>query len=267
MCEATFSFDALPSRPAGYAATLGHTLVVIPHPDDESLGCGGLLALLRQAGQPVSAVLVSDGTMSHPNSRRFPAAARQALREQELREALEILGVETADTLYMQLPDGAVPTVDQPGFAAAANQLQAYLTRQRPTTLLVPWRRDPHPDHRATSQLVQAALAALPAKPRILEYVVWAWERAAAADLPQPGEVHGWQLDIAPVLAQKQRAIASHRSQLTNLIDDDPNGFQLSGSMLAHFARPFEVYLESEPVAPETAQPLLRTSAEPNFLL
>lgn len=253
MSKADFSFDALPERPASYAATLGATMIIVPHPDDESLGCGGLLALLRQAGQAVSTVLVSDGTMSHPNSRKFPPAARQALREAELRAALTILGVATDAALYMSLPDGAVPTAGGSGFAAAAQRLRLYIEQQQPATLLVPWRRDPHPDHRATSQLVRAALLSLATTPRVVEYVVWAWERAAPDDLPQPGEVSGWRLNVEPVLAQKQQAIAAHRSQLTSLIDDDPSGFRLSEQMLAHFAQPFEVYLESEAAAGHSA--------------
>jgi LmbE family N-acetylglucosaminyl deacetylase len=242
---APFPFAEFPVQPASYAASLGATVVIAPHPDDESLGCGGLLALLRRAGQAVSTVLVSDGTMSHPNSRRFPAPARRALREAELRAALHILGVNASQTLHLGLPDGAVPTADAPGFEAAVARLRACLHARQPDTVLVPWRRDPHPDHRATSQLVRAAVQVLPAAPRLVEYVVWAWERAAAADLPQPGEVRGWQLDISSVLDQKQRAIAAHRSQLEPIIDDDPSGFQLSAAMLAHFAQPVEVYLEA----------------------
>ena len=183
--------------------------------------------------------------MSHPHSRKFPAPARRALRAAELRAALEILGVAAGQTLHLGLPDGAVPRPGAPGFDEAVEQLRAYLLARPPATILVPWRRDPHPDHRATSQLVQAALAGLPRPPRRLEYVVWAWERAAPADLPRPGEVRGWRLDISPVLEQKQRAIAAHRSQLEPIIDDDPTGFQLSEAMLAHFAQPFEVYLEA----------------------
>jgi len=239
-----FSFAQLPMRPADFALTLGPTVVVAPHPDDESLGCGGLLALLRRAGVPVSTVLVSDGTMSHPNSVKFPPAARRALREAELRKALTVLGVEANNLLLLNLPDSAVPTAREAGFATAVTTLRAYLVQQQPATVLVPWRRDPHPDHRATSQLVAAALQDLPI--RRVEYVVWAWERAAPEDLPQPGEVAGWRLDIAPTLAQKQAAIAAHRSQLApSIIDDDPSGFLLSEQMLAHFAQPFEVYLES----------------------
>ena len=169
---ALLRFADLPLQPASFAATLGAAVVVAPHPDDESLGCGGLLALLRQARLPVSTVLVSDGTMSHPNSRKFPAPARRALREAELRDALRILGVDEQATLHLGLPDGAVPTAVDPGFAAAVEQLRDFLAAQCPQTVLLPWRRDPHPDHRATSQLVHAACRQLPQPPRLVEYVV-----------------------------------------------------------------------------------------------
>ncbi|MFD2784810.1 PIG-L deacetylase family protein [Hymenobacter rubripertinctus] len=251
-----FNFVTLPSQPASYAASLGVTVVVAPHPDDESLGCGGLLALLARAGVPGWCVLVSDGTMSHPDSVKFPARARQLLREQELQLALAELGLPPGNLTPLGLPDGRVPGPGTPEGAAAVEDLVEIFQRQQPATILCPWRRDPHPDHRATSQLVRAALATLTSPPRLLEYIVWAWERAAPADLPQPGEVTGWQLAIGPVLEQKQRAIAAHRSQLPGSpINDDPGGFTLAPAMLAHFARPFEVYLEaSRPVGAASHQ-------------
>jgi LmbE family N-acetylglucosaminyl deacetylase len=241
-------FLAYPQRPAEFAATLGATVIIIPHPDDEALGCGGLLALLRQAGQPVAAVLTSDGSQSHPHSQDFSAVARRELRYAELRHALSVLGVDESDdnVRYLHLLDGALPTEGQPGFAEVATQLADFLREKQPATVLVPWRRDPHPDHRATSQLTAAALAQLPHPPRRLEYVVWAWERAAPGDLPRAEEAVGFQLDISPVLAQKQRAIRAHRSQLApGIIMDDPSGFLLSDTMLAHFAQPTEVFLEA----------------------
>jgi LmbE family N-acetylglucosaminyl deacetylase len=237
-------FDSYPVRPAGHAATLGRTVIIIPHPDDEALGCGGLLALLRQAGQEVAAVLVSDGTMSHPHSQEFSPAARRELRYAELRHALAVLGVEENNVLYLGLPDSQVPS-EGPAFEEATARLADFIAWQQAATVLTPWRRDPHPDHRATSQLTAAALASLPQPPRRLEYVVWAWERAAEADLPQPGEGRGFRLEIGEVLAQKQRAIAAHRSQLApGTITDDPSGFLLSEAMLAHFAQPTEVFIE-----------------------
>ncbi|TGD83337.1 PIG-L deacetylase family protein [Hymenobacter wooponensis] len=240
-------FESLPLYPPDAVRTFGPTVVVAPHPDDESLGCGGLLTLLRQVGLPAWCVLVSDGTMSHPHSQKFPPAARRALREQELCEALGLLGLSDQALHTLGLPDGSVPGPDTPLGAAAAAHLQEFFTTTQPQTVLVPWRRDPHPDHRATSQLVRAALAGLPTAPRLLEYVVWAWERASPADLPQPAEAHGFRLDIRSVLPQKQQAIAAHRSQLAGgPIDDDPAGFTLAAGMLAHFDRPVEVFFQAK---------------------
>lgn len=249
-------FADLPLRPADYAAHLGTTVVIVPHPDDEALGCGGLLALLGQTGQPVHPVLVSDGTMSHPRSVLFSPEARRAVREGELRHSLSLLGVDAHEPLCLQLPDGRVPAEGQPGFAEAVERLRVFLAETQPATVLVPWRRDPHPDHRASSQLVQAALAQLPASPRRLEYVVWAWERAAPADLPQPADgVRGFRLDIGAALPPKQRAIRAHRSQLApGIFTDDAEGFLLYPEMLSHFQQPYEAYFEALSDEREPAQ-------------
>lgn len=249
-------FDNYPIRSAEYTSRLGATVIIVPHPDDEALGCGGLLALLSRAGQPVYSVLVSDGTLSHPHSRLFSPAARRAVREGELRHSLSILGADTSAPLCLRLPDGQVPAEGQPGFDETVGQLRTFLENITPATVLTPWRRDPHPDHRASSQLVHAALTRLLTPPRRLEYVVWAWERAAPTDLPQPADgVRGFRLDIGAVLPQKQRAIQAHRSQVApGIFTDDADGFLLSPEMLRHFQQPYEVYFEALPDESEPAQ-------------
>jgi LmbE family N-acetylglucosaminyl deacetylase len=240
-------FDSYPVRHNGFLVGLGPVVVVAPHPDDEALGCGGLLALLRQAGQPVAAVLVSDGTMSHPAAALFAAPARRAVREAEFRHTLTILGIDT-EPLLLGLPDSRVPANSQePHFEEAVTRLQNFLESHQAATVFVPWRRDPHPDHRATSQLVQTALATLPHPLHRLEYVAWAWERAAPDDLPTAADnVRGFRLDVGAVAARKQRAIVAHRSQVApGVFTDDPAGFLLSAEMLAHFAGPYEVFFEA----------------------
>ena len=111
-------------------------------------------------------------------------------------------------------------------------------------TVLVPWRRDPHPDHRATWEIFKTANNFFNERFRLLEYPIWLWEMGASTDLPREDEVTMCYLNIADVLKQKNQAINSHASQITNLIDDDPQGFRLSAEVLAHFNHSTEVYLE-----------------------
>lgn len=227
------------------ARALGKTLVLAPHPDDESLGCGGTLALLRQADYPVHVVFMSDGTQSHPHSPTYPAERLRDLREAEARAALAELDIPEANSTFLRLPDRAVPTVGAPGFdeqaAALAQQIQSF----RPTTILVPYERDPHPDHRATYQLLTAALNQVAAEPpRVLEYLIWLWELGRPDDLPKPNERIVLKIDVHAAIDQKKRAIQAHQSQVTRLIDDDPSAFYLSPELLSHFDTPYELFVE-----------------------
>jgi len=224
---------------------LGAVAVIAPHPDDESIGCGGLIAQLVNAGQPVTVLLLSDGAMSHPQSLRWTRAARVRLRLAEFHAALRALGVSAAGARALQWPDGALPDAGTAGFDAAVAELAGCLTALTPSTLLVPWRRDPHPDHRAASAIARAANAGLERPVRVLEYPVWAQHRGAQADWPRLVEAVHWRVDIAGVVDKKLRAIAAHRSQHGTVIDDDPSGFVLPPEMLARCAQPFETYYET----------------------
>ncbi len=221
----------------------GRTLVVAPHPDDESLGCGGVIALLRQRGHAVSALFVSDGSMSHPNSKRYPPEARRDLREGEALNALRILNVAPSDIHFLRLPDTRVPVPTSENFDKESALIHRQLARLRPQTVLVPWRRDPHGDHRATWHLLRAAVDQLAVPVRWLEYPIWVWESTLPDDLPTAADGNWWRVDVSASLPQKRRAIAAHVSQTTPLIDDDPEGFTLSPEMINHFTQPYEYFL------------------------
>jgi LmbE family N-acetylglucosaminyl deacetylase len=217
-------------------------LVVAPHPDDETLGCGGAIALLRQLDLPVSVLVISDGTRSHPNSCKYAAPALKNLREQETLAALTILCVEVEAITFFGLPDCGIPTPEDTQYQDEIALCRDYLTCLAPTTIFLPWRGDRHRDHRAAWQLICDASQDLSDSPRLIEYPIW------SENLQKPDRidesVKAWRLDISNVVAQKQQAIAQYRSQTTNLIDDDPEGFCLAPEMLEKFARPWEVYLE-----------------------
>ncbi|MVM28689.1 PIG-L family deacetylase [Spirosoma sp. HMF4905] len=225
--------------------TIGSALVIAPHPDDESLGCGGTIAQLRALGYAVHVAFVSDGTMSHPNSKAYPVERLRDLRESEARAALHVLAVDPDDCTFLRYRDRQVPTNGASGFAEVATRMARLIDQVKPTTVFVPWRRDPHPDHRASWQIVQEALRQTTIKPRVFEYLIWLWELGKQADMPNPDEVMIWCVSIDSVMDQRNRAIAAHRSQVTHLIDDDPTAFYLSPDLLTHFEQPRELFLEA----------------------
>jgi LmbE family N-acetylglucosaminyl deacetylase len=221
-------------------------LVVAPHPDDETLGCGGAIAALRALAVEVHILVVSDGTQSHPNSTAYPAPKLKALRMAETQAAMDLLGVNTDQITFLELPDGAIPGVRSATFEPVLTRCHHYLSALKPTLIFLPWRYDPHPDHRATWQLINQALVQCNQEPRVIEYPIWDWDIAQRRHIDDAVPVKSWRLDIANTVQLKQQAIAAYRSQTTPLIDDDPQAFRLSTQMLANFAQPWELYFEAD---------------------
>ena len=232
--------------PFGSMQTISNSpiLVVAPHPDDETLGCGGAIARLRQLDCDVHVLVISDGTQSHPHSRQYPPPALRALRESETISGVASLGVAAECVTFLQLPDGAVPALSTAAGQRARIRCSLYLESVMPSVIFLPWRYDPHPDHRASWQLLRAALSDFPLQPRLIEYPIWDWDPQQRGSMPLPDRFHVWRLDISAVLRKKRSAIAAYRSQTTSLIADDPTGFRLSSEMLTHFTQPWEIYLE-----------------------
>ena len=217
----------------------GPALVLAPHPDDETLGCGGLIAQASTQGRDIHVLIVTDGTGSHPGSRAWPAPRLKTQREAEARQAAAELGLAAHRLGFLELRDAHAPHAGA-DFEAAVARIVAHATERNARTILATWRHDPHADHLAVSLMATQAAATTSAK--LLSYPVWGWTLPPEQELGEaPPE--GWRLDIAPHLPAKRRAIAAHRSQTTDLIEDDPSGFRLADEFVALFTRPFEVYL------------------------
>ena len=217
----------------------GTALVLAPHPDDESLGCGGLIAEACARGLPPVVVVLTDGAMSHPSSNSHPPDRLRALRRAEARAAVSALGLGSERLHFLGVPDGRAPREGAAMEAVAARV--AELARACDAgTILSTWEHDPHADHVAAQAIARAA--ARLAGARVVSYPVWGWALPRRALLPA-GPVSGARLDIARHLPAKRRAIAAHASQHPGLIADDPRGFSLPASLLSAVDRPFEVFL------------------------
>ncbi|MCS0501257.1 PIG-L family deacetylase [Ancylobacter sp. GSK1Z-4-2] len=223
------------------AAFVRHGLLVVaPHPDDESLGCGGLIAACRGNGLPVTIVFVSDGAGSHPHSRAFPPPRLAALRREEAMAAAHQLGVEESHVHFIDLPDREVPT--RGPLAEEAIARIAGLG-EGADVVLVSWRHDPHCDHQASFELARQAVRRLDGA-RLFEYPVWGLTLSPLEPLDGPAP-KGCRVEVEAFLPAKRRAIAAHASQTTNLIHDDPKGFRLTPSLIALFDTRFETYFEA----------------------
>lgn len=231
-----------PLQPVSDLLAWKSTVVFAPHADDESLGCGGLVRHLRRLERDVAVVFVTDGGMSHPGSTQYNRKDRVDLRRKEALAACRCLDVPPERIAFLELPDGEAPFSFSPEFSAAVERVLATIAAWAPDTFLVPWRRDPHEDHRATWDICEAVRNKLDAAVRWIEYPVWMWEARNVVELPRVDEVIPWALDIESELATKEKAIRSHASQWAGLISDDPTGFQLPESMIGQFLRPREIY-------------------------
>jgi LmbE family N-acetylglucosaminyl deacetylase len=158
-------------------------LVVAPHPDDETLGCGGLIARLVAAGSIVHTVFVTDGGASHPHSRAWPRPRLTALREREATEALAALGAGESPRTFLRLSDAAMPPIGTTAFSEARDVLVGILGDLRPDLVVLPWRRDPHCDHRDGWRLAREAVRQCAQDPPILEYAIWLDELGGARRL------------------------------------------------------------------------------------
>ncbi|HTW72052.1 MAG TPA: PIG-L family deacetylase [Acetobacteraceae bacterium] len=219
----------------------GAVLVLAPHPDDESLGCGGLMADCQARGQPVYVLVLTDGAGSHPRSRTHPPARLAALRAEETRAAVGELGVPADRVDFLALPDGRAP-LRGARLRAAAQRIADHARARAISAICATWPGDPHHDHVAAYRAAALAAAAIGAK--LFCYPVWGWTLPPHAWVPRTPS-RGRRIDITPFVDAKQRAIAAHRSQATGLIRDDPDGFRISPEVLEHFRHPYEVFIDA----------------------
>jgi LmbE family N-acetylglucosaminyl deacetylase len=219
----------------------GTCLILAPHPDDESLGCGGLIAACVAAGRDPLVVVLTDGAGSH-KSGAYPPERLRAVRAKEVQTAVALLGLAADRVIFLDQPDTAAPR-EGAGFDAVVARLAALVRQEtRCTAIVASWLHDPHCDHEAASLAAQAA--ARIAGVRHVAYPVWGWTLPADASVPA-APAAGWRLDIGAFLPAKRAAIQAHQSQYGDLITDDPEGFQLPPALLQRFDSSYETFIPS----------------------
>jgi LmbE family N-acetylglucosaminyl deacetylase len=220
-------------------------LVIAPHPDDESLGCGGLISKLRKLDITVHVIFTTDGSMSHPHAQNINAAGRTETREQEAISALQILGVEEKYITFFRGKDSALPASGEEGFEELTDQMRKIIEEVQPGLVLVPYEFDPHRDHRASWQMTIAALEDYP-ETAIWQYLIWLYTLGNAKDVEPLTNIPGGiqYLPMGDFKKMKKNAIAAHQSQFNQIIFNDPDGFFLKEDVLQNFYGDKEYYIK-----------------------
>ncbi|NII10326.1 PIG-L family deacetylase [Oleiagrimonas sp. C23AA] len=212
-------------------------LVVAPHPDDESLAAGGLLATLAGRAE-IWLLQVTDGDDNPWPQRilerrwRLRAGDRQrwaARRRGELTAAVGVLGIDPAHHRRLGWPDMGVGERALHLPQDSVNEFARVLGEVAPDVLVLPTLDDAHPDHSACHVLVQLALVALESSPHLLGYVVHARHDAGQS------LVYKLSLDDRQQ-ALKRRAVLCHTSQVA-----------LSRRRLLRLVGPDECYQSVDP--------------------
>jgi LmbE family N-acetylglucosaminyl deacetylase len=204
----------LSSRP--YAPPTGGLLVVAPHADDETLGCGGLIAAQARAGRTIDVVFLTDSAGSHPGHPTLAPRALAEIRRGEAEAALTVLGVSPAHRFFLELPDGQLNRLPAAASAAAQERLTRLIRERRPAEILVPFRHGGSTEHTAAWELARAALAAAGGG-RLLEYPIWAWWNPLRLRGRLGRRSENRRFRLGPWRAVKQRALGCHQSQVRPL--------------------------------------------------
>jgi LmbE family N-acetylglucosaminyl deacetylase len=239
IAEILASFEALPKAEIATILQGRRPLILAPHPDDESLGCGGLIAAACAAGLAPAVIILTDGSSSHPDSKIWPPAKLARLREWEALQATKRLGLPEQHLYFFRQRDAALVSSGE-DFEMLAKQAAAIAQKHGCDLVIGPWAGDPHCDHEAGALL--AGELARRCGVKLLSYPVWGWLRDKNASFDEQRR-SGWRLNIAAQLSLKKQAIAAHASQYADLITDSPQGFRLPKNLLKIFYRPYEVFI------------------------
>ena len=245
--------------PMSLAELKSSAMVFSPHPDDETLGCGGTIIRKCQTGAEVKIVFMTDGSRSH--HRFMPEAKLIELRQQEAVQAAECLGLTPANVIFLDFRDCELVRET----AAATAWVQQLLWQNKPQQIFIPYTRETHPDHLATNQIVLAALEEYSPEIAVYEYPVWYWHHfpwtttgdrdsrlaylkasIKAGFGRQLLQEFNYRVEIdRPVKEQKQLALAQHQTQMKRLVDDPDWGLLKdagNGEWLECFWQKFEIF-------------------------
>lgn len=235
-------------------------IVFSPHPDDEVLGCGGVIHQLALKNTQITLVFVTTGEAGIPCLEQEQA---KAVRHSEAVAAAKKLGVSESDLVFLEYGDGALAEVSEQMLKKCVALLGLYSA----TAVFLPHRADGHEDHNAVGRAVFEAVGQSGISVVLYEYPIWLWFRYPFVHVRSstPGRIRDWltvpwsmlklgraglncRVDISAVVKQKEAALKCYESQLTRrYCEEEVTLRELGqGTFLKRFFGKWEFYRRTE---------------------
>lgn len=213
-------------------------VIISPHPDDEILGCAGLIQLLHTMERKILVIGVTNGTASHPNSKKYSVDQLNVLRPLESRYALDLLvGKNQVEYHSLGLDDGQL--IHQT--LAFEQALEKFIHEQ--DILITTYEKDGHPDHESLGRYVRAY--AHKKGLQFLQFMVWAWHWAKPND-KQIDWSSALRLDLKDEqINKKANAIYCFKTQIEN---DETTGSDpiVPEYVIDRILMPWEIYFHAK---------------------
>lgn len=211
-------------------------LIIAPHPDDEVLGCGGLLAGRAMDGKRTDILFLTDGEASHGGCCSTPAREVGVARRHLAAIANESLGIPEGRLHFLNGKDGQLPHKGQDGFIDLAEKIAEFLKKSAPEAVFCPHPFEGWSDHIAAEELTRAALKMLAPDPvpRLYHYCVWFWYSMPLARSWCIDWRRARLLDITAQLPRKRQAMRTYLDALA------PCGHPWVGKLPPQFLRAFD---------------------------
>ena len=217
-------------------------LVFAPHQDDETLGCGGIIAIKREQKTPVSVVFITDGQASHLDHPSLEPMELGKIRKQEALTALDILGVEKSNIYFLDEPDSQLAQITSEKREKLLDKLIKLLQTINPQEVFITYRQDISSDHETAYALIREAVLRSEIKVEIFQYPIWQLWKPQTFDFQSSELSNAYRLSIRKVLNKKKQALAVYKSQYLPL--DNWNRIPLPIGFLERFSSGYEIFFK-----------------------
>ena len=191
-------------------------IVFAPHPDDETWGCGGTIAKRISEGYEVLIVVMTDGRYAFQkmlgiDSDPTPEELKE-IRKDEVKRAVKILGVPGKNIVFLGFIDGKLENHEKKAVEKVVEILND------PAEVYLPYKKDAHPDHRATYRIVKNAIGKLGINVSIYQYSIgqkYAHMGPIIDSLLNLFKHNIIRVDISNFLSLKKGAVKEFRSEVS----------------------------------------------------